>query len=84
MTSAPTLLEIFIKVRTLNDELVKKKDGNIRIKLKGEQFATYERLIRVFSSLRYLNNADVREAADQDFVYFILQLVIAQYDLSSL
>ncbi len=76
------LLEVYIKVRTLDDHLIKKKDGNIRIHLKGEEFLIYHRLAGIFSTFRYQNRADIRESANQDFVYFILRLVISNYELN--
>lgn len=82
MNFNPTLLEVYIKVRTLDDQLIKKKDGNIRIHLIGEEFVMYKRLAGVFNSLRYKNKPEVRESADQDFVYFIIRLVITNYELS--
>jgi hypothetical protein len=83
METRPKLLEVYIKVRTLDDQLIKKKDGNIRIRLKGEEFAIYERLAGQFSSFRYQSKKIERESVDQDFVYFMLRLIINTYDLNS-
>jgi hypothetical protein len=84
MSNNPKLLEVYVKVRTLDDHFIKRKDGNIRIRLIDEEFTTYERLTRFFSSYSYQNKENERESADQDFVYFILRLVIANYNLNSL
>lgn len=82
MENRPKLLEVYIKVRTLDDRLIKKNDGNIRICLKGEEFSIYERLVGQFSSFRYQSKKIERESVEQDFVYFMLKLIIKTYNFN--
>ncbi|MFC3161574.1 hypothetical protein SAMN05443633_101685 [Chryseobacterium arachidis] len=78
----PKLGEALFKVRTLDDVLVNRKDGHIRLKIKGEDFETYQRLSRVLNSYDYKNKLINRKNADQDYVHFILSLVITNYSLA--
>ncbi|RZJ40998.1 MAG: prevent-host-death protein [Chryseobacterium sp.] len=82
MNSNPKLCEVLFKVRTLDDTLIKRKDGNLRIKIKGEDFDTYQKLSGVLHSYDYRNKLINRKEADQEYVFFILKLVITNYDLN--
>jgi len=78
---ASKLLEVKFKVRTLDDQLIQKKDGNGRVKLKNDDFETYQSLVREFRSYEYKNKLINRSEVQQKFVYFLLQHVIANYNL---
>ncbi|MEG0925107.1 MULTISPECIES: prevent-host-death protein [Chryseobacterium] len=82
MKSRPTLCEVLFKVRTIDNELIKRKDDNIRVKIKGDDFETYQKLARVLSSYEYKNKLINRKDAEQNYVHFILSLVIANYNLN--
>ena len=77
-----TLCEALFKVRTLDDQLISRRDGNTRVKIKGDHFETYQGLSRKLSSYEYKNKLISRKDTDQDYVHFILSLVIANYDLN--
>ncbi|PWN71915.1 prevent-host-death protein [Chryseobacterium phosphatilyticum] len=80
--SRPTLCEALFKVRTLDDQLVQRRDGNTRVKIKGDDFETYQGLSRMLNSYEYKNKLLSRKDADQDYVHFILRMVIMNYDLN--
>jgi hypothetical protein len=82
MDSNPKLCEVLFKVRTLDDHLIKRKDGNARIRIKGEDFETYQKLSRTLNSYDYRNKLINRKDADQEYVHFILRLVITNYELN--
>lgn len=82
MKSRLTLCEALFKVRTLDDQLVTRRDGNMRVKIKGDEFEVYERLAKKLSSYEYKNKLINRKDAEQDYVHFILGLVIANYELN--
>lgn len=82
MNSNPKLCEVLFKVRTLNDEIIKRKDGHLRIRIKGEEFESYEKLTRTLNSYDYRNKLLNRKEADQEYVHFILRMVISNYDLN--
>lgn len=82
MNFNPKLADVIFKVRTLDDQLVQRRDGNSRVKVKGDQFETYQNLSGVLTSYDYKNKLINRKEADQDYVHFILGLVIANYDLN--
>ncbi|GEN67406.1 MULTISPECIES: hypothetical protein [Chryseobacterium] len=82
MQSRPTLCEALFKVRTLDDDLIKRRDGNVRIKIKGDQFEAYQELIGKLSSYEYKNKLINRKDVEQDYVHFILSLVISNYQLN--
>jgi hypothetical protein len=82
MNFNPKLCEVLFKVRTLDDNIIKRRDGHLRIKIKGDEFETYQRLIRVLNSYDYKNRLINRKEADQDYVHFILSLVISNYQLN--
>ncbi|MDR2238582.1 MAG: prevent-host-death protein [Chryseobacterium sp.] len=77
-----TLCEALFKVRTLDDQLVPRRDGNMRVKIKGDDFEVYERLTKRLSSYEYKNKLINRKDTEQDYVHFILGLVIANYELN--
>ncbi|MBK1897039.1 prevent-host-death protein [Chryseobacterium paridis] len=82
MSSRPKLCEVLFKVRTLDDDLIKKRDGNIRVKIRGEEFEAYQRLSQKLNSYEYKNKLINRKDAEQDYVHFTLSLVIANYNLN--
>ncbi|HCA10001.1 MULTISPECIES: hypothetical protein [Chryseobacterium] len=82
MNFHPKLSYVLFKIRTLDNEIIKTRDGNGRVKIKGDHFETYQRLVRVLNSYDYKNKLINRKEADQDYVHFILSLVLANYQLS--
>jgi hypothetical protein len=75
------LREVLFKVRTLDDQIVEKKDGNVNTYIRGDDFRKYQQLTNVFFSLRYKNKLTSKEKAEQDFVHFILTMVLSNYEL---
>ncbi|WP_234300225.1 prevent-host-death protein [Elizabethkingia bruuniana] len=73
---------VLFKVRTLDDAIIKTKNGNNRIMIKGEELVTYERLVKALGSYEYRNKLINRKAVDEDYVHFILSLVISNYTLN--
>ncbi|UWX60852.1 prevent-host-death protein [Chryseobacterium oranimense] len=82
MYSNPKLCEAIFKVRTLDDSIITARNGNSRIKIKGDQFQVYHTLTRVLNSYHYKNKLLNRNEADQDYVHFILKMVIHNYELN--
>lgn len=78
----PKLCEVLFKVRTLDDKIMEKKDGNLNTYIRGEAFAAYQNLKDVLSSYNYKNRLINRAEAEQDLVHFILSLVISNYELN--
>lgn len=76
------LCEVLLKVRTLDDCIIKKKDGNINMYFRNEDFTKYKNLKNVFSSYHYRKNLINRKEAEEDFVHFILSLVVFNYELT--
>jgi hypothetical protein len=77
----PKLCEVLFKVRTLDDKLFKKKDGNINTYMRGEGFVAYQTYKNVLSSPYYRKKLINTKQAEQDFIHFILSSVILNYDL---
>ncbi|KUY30446.1 MAG: prevent-host-death protein [Flavobacteriaceae bacterium] len=73
---------VLFKVRTLDDVIVKTKNGNNRIMIKDDELVTYQRLVKTLGSYEYRNKLINRKQVDEDYVHFILRLVILNYDLS--
>ena len=73
---------IIFKVRTLNNEIIKTKKDSGRVKLKGDAFLTYKKLVKVLNSYEYQNKIINRETAKQKFVDFILGLVVSNYKIN--
>ncbi|MCT2406431.1 prevent-host-death protein [Chryseobacterium antibioticum] len=82
MNFHPKLSYVLFKVRTLDNEIIKTKEGNGRVKIKGDHFETYQKLIQVLNSYDYKNRLINRQEADQNYVHFILSLVLANYQLN--
>ncbi|MFC3157953.1 hypothetical protein SAMN05443633_104297 [Chryseobacterium arachidis] len=82
MTAKPILSEVVFKVRTLDDTLVMRKDGHIRIKVKGDDFQIYQNLSKILNSYDYKHKLINRANAEQDYVHYMLSLVIANYQLN--
>ncbi|WP_379963064.1 prevent-host-death protein [Epilithonimonas sp. UC225_85] len=76
------LCEVLFKVRSLQDEILKKKDGNLNTYIRNDEFAKYQKLIKVLYSPHYKKKLINRKEAEQDFVHFILSLVILNYELT--
>lgn len=75
------LCEVVFKVRTLDDQIIRKKDGNINMYFRGDNFVKYQKLIKVFSSYHYRKKLISKKEAEQDFVHFVLILAVLNYDL---
>lgn len=73
---------ILFKVRTLNNEIIKTKEGNSRVKLKGDAFITYNKLMKTLNSLEHQNKIINSKTAEQEFVDFILELVVSKYKVN--
>ncbi|KFE99099.1 hypothetical protein [Chryseobacterium luteum] len=82
MNSNPKLSYVLFKIRTLDDVIIKTRNDNGRVKIKGDHFETYQKLIKVLNSYDYKNRLINRQAADQDYVHFILSLVLVNYQLN--
>lgn len=70
---------IIFKVRTLNNEIIKTKKGNGRVKLKIDASITYNKLIKELNSYEYKNKLINRKEVEQKYVDFILTLVVSNY-----
>ena len=73
---------VLFKVRTLDNAIIKTKNGNNRIMIKGDELETYQRLVKALGSYEYRNKLINRKAVDEDYVHFILSLVISNYTLN--
>ncbi|PTT43093.1 MULTISPECIES: prevent-host-death protein [unclassified Chryseobacterium] len=82
MSHNPRLCEVIFRVRTSDDEIIHKKDGNIITRIKEDQFNAYQKLTKAISSYEYKNKLVDRNIIEQDYVHFILSLVITNYNLS--
>ncbi|GEN70981.1 MULTISPECIES: prevent-host-death protein [Chryseobacterium] len=82
MNFQPKLSYALFKVRTLDNEIIKTRDGNGRVKIKGDHFETYQKLTKVLNSYAYKNKLMNVKEAQEDYVHFILSLVIVNYQLN--
>jgi len=82
MRSRSKLNHVLFKVRTLDNNLIQTKDGNGRIKIKGEDFEMYQKTVQLLSSYEYKNKLINRKEAEESYVHFILRLVILNYTLN--
>ena len=78
----PQLREVLFKVRTLDDQILEKKDGNVNTYIRGEGFAKYQNFINVLSSPHYRKKLINKKEAEQDLVHFILSMVVLNYEFS--
>jgi hypothetical protein len=83
MNLNPKLIEVFVKVRTLNDQLVKKIDGNSRIHVIGDDLTIYAQLSKDLQSVDIYKELKNKLTFEEDYVYFILKLVLNNYELNS-
>lgn len=81
MRSRPILCEVLFKVRTLDNEIIPRRDGNVRIRIKGDDFDVYQRLTNALDSYEYKNKLINRNEVEQNYVHFIIGLVIVNYEL---
>lgn len=57
MNLNPKLIEVFVKVRTLKEQLVKKIDGNSRLRVIGDDLTIYAQLSKDLQSVDiYIKN----------------------------
>lgn len=82
MRSRSKLNHVLFKVRTLDNDLIKTKAGNGRIKIKGEDFEIYQRAMQTLASYEYKNKLINRKKVEEEYVHFILRLVISNYALN--
>lgn len=76
------LREVLFKVRTLDDKILEKKDGNLNTYIRGDSFTEYQKFKNVLSSPYYKKNLINKEKAEQDLVHFILSMVVSNYELN--
>lgn len=82
LTKKKTVSFVIFKVRTLNNDLITTKEGHGRVKLKGDAFLEYKNLMKVLHSYEYRNKLINRKNAEQQFVDFILKLVVTNYTMN--
>lgn len=78
----PKLCEVHFKVRTLDDKVLEKKDGNVNTYIRGEEFTNYVTLKNIFSSPYYKKKIISTKKAEEDLVHFILSMVVVNYELN--
>lgn len=78
----PKLTDVLFRVRTLDDKIINRRDGHVKIRIKDADLDTYTALLKVFRSYDYKNKLINRKEADQDFVHFLLRMVIMNYELN--
>ncbi|WP_312076157.1 prevent-host-death protein [Chryseobacterium sp.] len=76
----PKLLEVLFKVRTLDDELMMKKDGSGRVRVRHELFARYKEIVK---ELQFKNKyqRQNRKVLEQEYIDFLLLIVIKNYNI---
>lgn len=78
------LLETIIKVRTLDDVLIKGKTGNGRVILRDRKFVDYARLSKALRSYEYRRRLINPKEVEQNYIDFLLLILIANYDINSI
>lgn len=78
----PKLCEVHFKVRTLDDKIIEKKDGNVNMYIRGEEFEKYVNFKNVLQSPYYKKKIINPKKAEEDFVHFILTKVVMNYELN--
>lgn len=78
----PKLCEVHFKVRTLDDKIIEKKDGNVNMYIRGEEFQKYIDFKNVLSSPYYKKKIINTKKAEEDLVHFILSMVVVNYELN--
>ncbi|KQT18173.1 prevent-host-death protein [Chryseobacterium sp. Leaf404] len=82
MSRNPILCESILKVRTLDDQLMKTREGNSRVKLKGQDLETYKNLMDILNSYNYKNKLIKQKEADEDYVHFVIRIYIENYQIA--
>ncbi|KUY29800.1 hypothetical protein [Elizabethkingia ursingii] len=72
---------VLFKVRTLDNDIIKTKKGNMRVIIKGNELKAYKRLVKILKSDGYKNKLASRKYTNDNYVNFILSLVISNYKL---
>ena len=81
-SSKSSLKDVIFKIRTLDDTIIKTKEDNGRVKLKGDNLESYKKLSKVLNSYEYKRKLINRKNAEQLYVDFILRLVVSNYTLN--
>lgn len=76
------LCEVYFKLRTLEDQIIKKKDGTTNMYIRGDNFRQYMIFRKVLSSPYYKKRLINTKLAEQDLVHFIISLAVLNYDLN--
>ncbi len=82
MSRNPILCDSIFKVRTLDDQLIKTREGNSRVKLKGADLETYKNLMDILNSYNYKNKLIKQKEADEDYVHFVIRIYIENYQIN--
>lgn len=82
MSRNPILCDTILKVRTLDDQLIKTREGNSRVKLKGDDLEKYKNLMDILNSYNYKNRLIKQKEADEDYVHFVIRIYIDNYQIN--
>ena len=82
MTRNPILCDSILKVRTLDDQLIKTREGNSRVKLKGDDLEKYKSIKEILNSYQYKNKLIKQKEADEDYVHFVIRVYIDNYQIN--
>lgn len=77
------LSKVVIKVRTLDDQIIRKNDGNIKLRILNKELKSYKQITKQLNtSVIKGKSADIK-SAEHDYVYLILNSVIGQYNFNN-
>jgi predicted RNase H-like nuclease len=72
---------IVIKLRTIDNEIIKTKSGAGRMMIAESDYQNYGRLAKMLTSYEYRNKLIDRKKIDDEFVNFILSRMTGNYQL---
>ncbi len=80
----PVYNHVVIKLRTLDDQIIKTKNDTVSRKLREDEFESYAKVAQKVRPVKNLKSNSVRVLQEQEFVHYILVKVLEHYDLSSI
>ncbi|KQT20577.1 hypothetical protein ASG31_17570 [Chryseobacterium sp. Leaf404] len=74
-----SLCEAKFKVRTLEDKLIFKKNGEVTSYLRNENFIIYKSLLKAIQPQNLNDRLQQNQDREQDYVYFLLKIALENY-----
>lgn len=80
----PVYNHVVIKLRTLDDQIIKTNADTVSKKLTIDEFESYAKVAQKVRPMNNIKSNSVRVSQEKEFVHYVLLKVLEHYDLNNI